>query len=302
MNKKQVLTFGLIGVLGLSAIGVSTLQKPNVTVEANTNQNQILPTKEEIQFKMLNAIDYYESVQSKVTHHYEELDFDTIVESNIDLNHFTSYIKVQDIKNGEVIRNFESGFNPETGEFIDIQHHKKSYIAAPVNGFTVSEVKNLSQLKNTQKTSFLEKYPTVASRYEQSDGKQTVVLRPDPVCMRIAATMTFPQAIALNYLQDPTLWEIQGKENLLNRQAIVISGQFKEGSIAPIRTATSFKLWVDESTGILLKYESYAENGELRDQSLTESIQIDQPSTRTLMPQVPTIPECYKHSPTPGTN
>jgi hypothetical protein len=114
----------------------------------------------------------------------------------------------------------------------------------------------------------------VKSRYEYSSDGVVYVFRNDPTYMGIASESLFPQETALWYLEDQSLWSIKKRtENILGREVVVIDGEFEDYYVKN-RGATSYKLWVDIKTGILLQLEEYS-NKEIINSLYTKSIEVD---------------------------
>lgn len=94
--------------------------------------------------------------------------------------------------------------------------------------------------------------------------------------MGVASEVLFNQNIALAYLEDQNKWAIVGSEDYLGLNATIIKGElpayFKDK-----HNAETFKLWVHEETGILLKMEEYNQNGEVVYYVETHSIKLNSP-------------------------
>jgi outer membrane lipoprotein-sorting protein len=79
----------------------------------------------------------------------------------------------------------------------------------------------------------------------------------------IAQNSLFPYEIVNNYLGEFNNWEIEKQnEELLGHNTIVTKGILSEYAKGKHKSNT-FRFWVDKDTGILLKYETYNEKGEV---------------------------------------
>lgn len=79
----------------------------------------------------------------------------------------------------------------------------------------------------------------------------------------IAQDSLFPNEIVNNYLGQFNNWEIEKQnEELLGHNTIVIKGILNEYAKVKHKS-NAFRFWVDKDTGILLKYETYNEKGEV---------------------------------------
>ncbi|MCC3357080.1 sigma-E factor regulatory protein RseB domain-containing protein [Bacillus sp. REN16] len=93
----------------------------------------------------------------------------------------------------------------------------------------------------------------------------------------IARSSLFPREITLNYLKNLENWEIEiQNEKILTHNTIVIKGNLNEYA-AEKHSAKTFRFWIDKDSGVLLKYETYNQNGEVVDYLYPKELQINVP-------------------------
>ncbi|MEH7383372.1 sigma-E factor regulatory protein RseB domain-containing protein [Bacillus sp. JJ1533] len=93
----------------------------------------------------------------------------------------------------------------------------------------------------------------------------------------IARSSLFPREITLNYLKNLDNWKIEiQNEKILTHNTIVIKGNLNEYA-AEKHSAKTFRFWIDKDTGVLLKYETYNQNGEVVDYLYPKELQINVP-------------------------
>lgn len=255
--------------LGAEANKIPTQPETEMVNEANVNEANVNETnsKEDIHFRMLNSIDNFTHVKNKATIYYANLGTKTTIEAEVDFNLPASHVSYIDEDSDGNVTTMENYFNGSEKKYLMLYNEEKNFISgSDINPMTRSE----------EKKKFLSEYPTVESRYfEDDEGLPGVVHRSDITQMVQASDVIFPQGMALSYLKNYNLWDIVGKETVLNRDAVVIEGRFDD-YFNKKYDATTFKFWVDSVTGIMLKYESYTELGEVRDYIYNEYIDIDQ--------------------------
>lgn len=103
---------------------------------------------------------------------------------------------------------------------------------------------------------------------KQSDGTMLTIRRSEPTFLPISGSSLFPQDYAMSRLYDFDSWDISGTEERLGFQCAVIDGTI--GS-------RTFRMWIDVSTGIMLRFEEYYANGNLQNLVDVTALKINQP-------------------------
>ncbi|PLR75772.1 hypothetical protein CU633_19235 [Bacillus sp. V3-13] len=257
MNKKLVvlsLSLGIFGVGSTAFLGNQYSQakaelQTGTTIEENKNVS-----KEDIHYKMLNSIDFFDKAKGNFVYGSVTADFHIDVEYQVKLKDgAASYYKAKD-KNGIVTQSAADG-----AVLTQLDDKDKTYVS-----FNIPKVK-----ENPNKKS-------VESRYGKTqDGKNEYSLRYDPSHMGVASNSLFSQNMALGFLEDYTKWSIKGEEKYLSLDSVVIEGTLND-YYKEKHQASTFKFWVHKDTGILLKMEEYNEKGEVVEYLITESIKLNE--------------------------
>ncbi|MBY0085355.1 MULTISPECIES: hypothetical protein [Brevibacillus] len=194
-----------------------------------------------IREKMLNAIDYYEYVEG-------EFKYDVAGKK------YTAEFVVQ------------QGKNPGSRTVLKDPSGKTSQELVADEEFVL-------QLNNTSKTYLKMKSSSSVEvpkgervkKEKDPDGKEAnvYIYRQDPAKALIAKTVTFPQEYGF-WLDDKAKnYKITGEEMFLERNAVVISGELSE-DLSKKLNSTSFEMWVDEKTGVLLKLITTDKGGDIK--------------------------------------
>lgn len=213
--------------------------------EINNIENKSL-----IYHLMINSVDYYNTVEGKVIDAM-------VIENPVTLDFYTNiseqYAYCLSSQNGEkVSEEFVENYKQYTVNLKD-NTCRTAYIGEPVE-FTMNDNDRSVILSD--------------------DGQNFSVYRNDITNIgHPASVCIFPQGVAFKYISDFDLWNISGKESLLDRDCFVIEGNIKNSD-------ETFRMYIDDCTGILLKYESYSNSGEITGFVETKSIKIDEPLTK----------------------
>ena len=215
--------------------------------EINTIENKSL-----IYHLMLNSIDYYNTAEGEVIDS-RNMEYPIFLEYQTNIQDQYAYcLSSQDGQ--KVCEDFIEDFKHYTVH-CENNTYTMAYIAEPVE-YTISDN---------------DRYVTLSD-----DGEHLSVYRNDLTNLGHAASVCiFPQGMAFKYVSDFDLWNISGKESLLGRNCFVIEGNIKNSD-------ETFKMYIDDCTGILLKYESYSNLGEITGFVETKSIKIDEPMTKKI--------------------
>ncbi len=188
-----------------------------------------LEAKSYIYHMMLNSIDYIQSAQGTLTY-AQVIDDPFTVSFQTDILNHCSYESqmVNGCKASEL-------FVSDGVEYIvDLKTNKYS-----------------QALRNTQEDFTISDNDRVMTL---DDGQLLAINRPDKSNLGIASNAClYPQSYAMSRLFQFDMWDISEITQVLNRSCAVVSGKYRD---------TSFKMYVDINTGILLKYEEFDDNNE----------------------------------------
>lgn len=206
-----------------------------------------MSTQEGIYYKMLTSVDFFYNVSGRLVQSKNGVSFND-VEFEIDMYSSKSYSHIrqywtnapQEVMDGnlsgaELITdeydtydfiNYSDGINLHTYNNIS---HKHEYLSRSVR-HKDSDIIPYNELRNNNKWQF----------------------KRNPLNCPYADDSLFPQVIASSFLADYDAWQIDGETKYLNRKAVSIKA-----------TDNSFTMLTDKETGVLLKFISYTENGEI---------------------------------------
>lgn len=239
--------------------------KPNNSLNKTVDLKNM--TKENIHYKMLNSIDYFNTISGNFDYTSESAGYKYHVEYNVDMVNPKSQVKVT----GNDGLSKESIFNGD-GSLISLNNKERSY--------SISETPNHDEVKKIRSESLLEGESPINRYSINDDGEKIYDYRIDPAFMDMAQNSLFPQEIALGYLEEYSKWDIKNTEKINGLDAIFLGGELNEYYQAKHKVKT-FKLWVHAETGILLKMEEYNEKGQATESLVTNSIKINVPIKTT---------------------
>lgn len=212
-------------------------------------------TKEAIVNRMLNTVDYFDTVTVTFTYRTHPGKFETDVTVDSDLRTHKAFSGRTDLSLGHD-RSFED---------------------------RVADGKNVYTYYNLNKTYSYFGLVSVRTEAEEAqlaeeprlyDGKFRY--RSDLTNSVLSSYCLLPEGLTVNYLGDFSVWEIVGKTQYLGRECIEIRGRVENEYWAAKRNNTAFCMYVDEATGILLMLEGYNADGEVENFVRVSEIAIDQ--------------------------
>lgn len=260
MKKRKGL---IVGISTLAFVGGTAFSGYQLSANAETNQSTNVQaisiqqeeniSKEELQHRMLNSIDYFESVEGGFIYH-DILGEDTTIDYKIKIKDKPSSYEKLIMKDNTI----QASFDGTEKTFLDDKN---------------KVFRKLGVMKQTyNKDQFKSESPK--ERYQSRDGEKVYIHRGDPSNMGLASESVFPQNIALGFLEDYNKWDISSEGTLNGENVVIVKGTLNDYYSAKFK-ATSFKLWVDKDTGILLQREVYNENGDVVEFIKTTSIKIN---------------------------
>ena len=208
--------------------------------------------KENIFYKMLNSVDYYDTAEGSFSTVLGEEQLETEVEFISDLEEATGYEGVEN-------KTVDTELYVADGTRQIFNNEEETYV------------------EDTEVIEQEMEIPTDEDRIvEENDGSKTYNYREKISNLANADMVLAPQEITFSFLGDFSLWKIVGQEKYLGRKCVKIKGTTEEYYRQKLDVA-KFTFWVDAETGFLLKYEGYNEKNELTDYIKTEEITINQP-------------------------
>jgi outer membrane lipoprotein-sorting protein len=247
MSKKIKMIAIPLLVISAVSIGIYTTSSSNKgkiveKVEASAiNPDEV--AKQSIQDKMLNSIDYFKSAKGSFRDYIKKDNSDDTIEFDVKLNGKpVSYVKVTNSQDS-----LESIFDGDN--YLSVNNKVKDYDVSPV-------YKGDSNAPKPPKSA--------KQRYRKgADGKiKSVILNSDPAFMGRASSVLYNQNVALGFLEDFNKWKIQGDDVFLGLPVTVIAGELPDGYKSRF-DGTSFKIWVQKDTGIILNLEIYNDSNEV---------------------------------------
>jgi outer membrane lipoprotein-sorting protein len=217
------------------------------------NYNEM--TKEEILERMLNTVDHFETAKGEFKINYANTLGETVIEYELSLNSKAGgYSKENYITDGaEKV----TSIYYKDGTMWEIDGNSGSYM----------EMKYLERTQGTQSKSLkIEDAFSV-----DNEGNPVTNYRERPFIGQAMSSL-FPYEIASNYTRDLNSWDIEKQnEELLGHNTLVLTGKVNG------RDFHSFRFWVDKDTGILVKYETYNQDGKVVDYLYPTKLEINVP-------------------------
>ncbi|MGN1411092.1 MAG: hypothetical protein ACI4WH_01100 [Oscillospiraceae bacterium] len=214
------------------------------------NNLNTLESKSHIYHKMLNSVEYYNTVEGNTTINFQG-DV-TIVEYQSDVRKIQSYCHTKS-------NNYdEEGFNSNDGDYIYINNIDKTITHENGGIFTGGDLLVPDNYKSVI-CNCEEEIPEVQQNNFQRNDITGIEY--------VGSESLLPQNMALSFMRDFNTWDITSTTTYLDRNCIVLEGTTS-------RNEKTFKFWVDIKTGILLRYQMG--NG---DTLVTNNIKIDEPLT-----------------------
>lgn len=286
MKKTMIVCFCIVLVLaaGITALatvapGGAAIQEapgaaaaaPDETAEPASNAGQPVPgsgaeqideediTQDLIFHRMLNAIDYYDTVTIDFETHFVNPDVDNEIHIDANLEAGTSY---------------ESYKNPDEGISYETIADGTALYEYDLNARTKRTVSPV-----TQRVPLEEVYPVGTERhFVDEEGYDHYLYRQNPTNAYSANYTIFPQELTFGLLTDFSQWEIAGEVAYLGRDCLLIQGEASPGYGGKLGLQ-EFSLCVDRKTGILLKMDGTDETGNSRNFITVTEVLIDHPKT-----------------------
>lgn len=253
------------------------------------DNNNIQLSKDEIYDMMLNSIDYYDQVSGTCIVAYGNIDYSICTEFNSDLVKGTFEEKVYNINKNSLDTDIMSLNMSDAqldyinyGSFKPFDENITSTFDINADTIKSVEINNSNNSISYNKTYISSK--VTANKisgdrsYIDEDGYKHYVYRENPTNIHSAQLNLFPQYLAFGYLEDFDVWNIVGTDEYLDRYCTVIQGGYTE--YGEKFNVDNFKMYIDNTTGVVLKYEGYCSDNLvdysiLTDLSYTSDISIE---------------------------
>jgi outer membrane lipoprotein-sorting protein len=230
-------------------------------------------TKKTLEYRMMNTVDYFTTAKGSFT--YMELGNKSTISYGIEMN-------------GD---NYKS-YSKETNN-----QDKKGSIIEYSNNHLITTIFPARNEYEQYKTIYRKGGPIQLDQVVVTDGKgigpehTTYNSRSRP---ETAAFLSlFQWEIVQSYLIVNQNWDIVNQnEEMFGYKAIVVKGTIKR-KLPDNRYITSFKMWINRPTGIILKWESYDNKGNIVDSLNTTSLELNNRIERNLFKFK--IPSDYKN-------
>jgi hypothetical protein len=227
----------------------STTQK---TTGTESDSKVDIKDKNVIQERMLNSIHYFNTAKGTFIYASNDAGFKYEIDYKVQLNN----IPKQSININTAKGKMEVYY--ENGEYFEVNHDKREFMKNKVPKKTgKGEVR---KIKDAIKTN--------------ANGEKEYLYPDSPIDLNMASNSLNSKEIALGFLEDHNRWDVKGPEELLDREAVVLDGTFDDYYQEKLH-ATSFTIWMDTQTGIVLKYETY-KDGKVMDYLDTKDIKINE--------------------------
>lgn len=237
-------------------------------------------SKQDYYHKMLNAIDYYNTVSGSFkTNSLSKDGSETTVDYQVDMINNLSYERVFGASNQLETYVSPNGFVyvnnlTKTKHTSNITHTKAEEL-----GFDPSALQTKGDVVKAQ-AALKEQFADEKRVTVNKDGENCYYHRMNSTNLCISASYSiFAEDMAFGYLSDLSLWEIVGDTTYLGRDAAIIKG--KASDYGKKFNTAEFEMIVDKETGILLKHCGYDENGDLSEYIETTEISFDVPDVKT---------------------
>lgn len=227
--------------------------------------------KEEIWHKMLNSIDYYDSVSGKMMY-ANGPDQEMYVEYSTNLEKSKAYTKIKEVNVSDcsaVVKNdvpMSSVVKDNNTFDIEVFTQESSMITLDnLDKVAINETDSVFTRENAEP---IEDDKRVVV---EEDGTPGYYYRCDVTNTYLANASLFPQERTFGFLTDFDLWDVDGIEKYVDRECYVISGETSDDYGNKIGVK-KFQFYVDCETGVLLKYIGYDESENIYAYLITEKI------------------------------
>lgn len=219
-----------------------------VTTESEHLSEQFdMSTQEGIYYKMLTSVDFFDRVSGRLVQSKNGISFND-VEFEIDMDSSRSYSHIRQCWTNSLQE--VMGGNLNDAELITDEYDTYDFIN--YSDGTNLHTYNITSKKHDYKSVSVKHEDSEIIPYNELRNSNKWQYKNNPLNCPYASDSLFPQIITNSFLADYDAWQIDGETEYLNRKAVSIRG-----------TDNNFTMLTDKETGVLLKFISYAENGEI---------------------------------------
>lgn len=219
-----------------------------------------------IWYQMLNTVDFFDTISGTVKNEYDGNAYSYDFAS--DMSKSTSYQK--SFTNGQI----------------------QDEIYCDISQTVTLSAKTRDVDVKSGATTWQETYELaapVSERYGfEEDGTPFCVLRGDATNLECASLCTMPQELAFSFLTNYDAWRIVGTTTYLGRDCVQLTGTPGDYHQNKLGIST-FTMYIDYETGVLLKYEGSDSSGQIVDSITVTDIHIDEAVCVPQMNDNPTI-------------
>lgn len=227
--------------------------------------------KENIYNSMLNSVDFYDAVKGSYTTTFIRAGEEVTVSYQVDIPAQVAYESIKGSMEDitlvcldETMHTYDANRNSFTQDYYASQFDAES---------RASGLDSNACLPHGQKAAFFDGEKMIYDRVvDCGNGERGYYYRHDITNTSIAGMSIFPQSLGMALLTDMDNWDIVGVEKYLGRQAVVIKGVVTDDDYAKKISSSSFTLYVDIETGVLLDFKGYSASGELGNSITTQDI------------------------------
>ncbi|MBS4221787.1 hypothetical protein [Lederbergia citrea] len=222
--------------------------KETIFVPKKQKENYNDMSKKEILTMMINSVDNFETAKGRFEIYYKHIGHLSEVEYELSINEQAGgYSK--STQNGNVTYDYYKD----------------------VNVWNIDENANTHLVTKYQETRDSGTLSIEDAFKVDDEGNNDTYYRWRPLIGEAMSSL-FPYEIASNYTRNLNNWEIEKQnEMLLGHNTVVITGNKNHHDFS------SFRLWVNKDTGILIKYETYNPNGDVVDYLHPSKLEVNIP-------------------------
>lgn len=225
-------------------------------------------TKQEIYDRMLNSVDYFDTVT--VCFDLKTAADEPAFTCEIDSNLLTG-------ETYEATTSLDAGANMVNSDLTDIERYSDGeYVTDYFNDEKTYMVVESVGPRLLSEQEIAEDQPRAF--IGSNDKQPCYIYRSDPTNSVWGSYCLFPQAQTFGFLTNFELWDIKNTETYLDRECLVLCGQSNR-SYKEKTGVSRFTMYVDSQTGIILKQEGFDEAGDVVRYLTVNSISIDGPAT-----------------------
>ncbi len=247
---------------------ISEFSEVQTVTDISTEPLKEYSDQEMVWHKMLNSIDYYDSISGT-----------TVYNVGRDVNNCVVVDFESDVVSGKAYANVSQVNANEPYKLLNTTNSLKNNITVISDGKDVYELDNINRtydLKNgyaftREETSVI---PDDERYWIDENGDSCCIYRSNATNIDYAKRCVFSQEMAIGYLYDFDLWTVDEIGEYNGRKCYIVSGKPDEEYGAKLNV-DNFTFYVDYETGVLLKYEGYSSDGVITDFLYTDNIEVN---------------------------